>query len=47
VTRVVFALSIAMSATSWIVPPKLYGWPWLQHKSREDALVTLIAPHMC
>jgi hypothetical protein len=42
----IFALSALMSLVSSAVIARLYVWPWLQAKSRNQALVSLVAPHM-
>jgi hypothetical protein len=44
--RAVFGISILMSLLSSVVISKLYVWPWLRAKEREDALQVLVAPHM-
>lgn len=44
--RAVFGISILMSLLSSVVISKLYVWPWLRVKEREDALQVLVAPHM-
>ncbi len=44
--RAIFALSVLMSMVSSVLIAKLYAWPWLRTKDREQALVALIAPHM-
>ena len=44
--RVIFALSALMSLVSCSVIAKLYVWPWLRARARDQALVSLVAPHM-
>ena len=44
--RVIFALSALMSVVSCTVIAKLYVWPWLRARARDQALVSLVAPHM-
>jgi len=35
-----------MSLVSSVVAAKIYAWPWLQLKDRNQALSTLVAPHL-
>jgi len=42
----VFGAGILMSAISSVVIARLYAWPWLLSKEREQALATLVTPHM-
>jgi hypothetical protein len=42
----IFALSALMSLVSSAVIAWLYVWPWLLARSRNQALVSLVAPHM-
>jgi len=42
----IFALSILMSLVSSVVIARLYVWPWLRARSRDQALAALVAPHM-
>jgi len=35
-----------MSMVSCLVIAKLYAWPWLRARDRDQALVSLVAPHM-
>ncbi|HXW13445.1 MAG TPA: hypothetical protein VEN79_02960 [Terriglobia bacterium] len=44
--RVIFAFSTLMSFVSCSVIAKLYVWPWLRARARDQALVSLVAPHM-
>ncbi len=44
--RAIFGISILMSLVSSTVIAKLYVWPWLKAKQREQALTALVAPHM-
>ncbi len=44
--RAIFGLSAAMSLVSSLVAARLFLWPWLRERSREQALAGLIAPHM-
>jgi hypothetical protein len=44
--RIIFGLSALMSLASCAVIAGLYVWPWLQVRAREQALVSLVAPHM-
>lgn len=44
--RVIFAFSALMSLVSCSVIAKLYVWPWLRARARDQALVSLVAPHM-
>jgi len=44
--RLIFALSALMSFVSCSVIAKLYVWPWLGARARDQALVSLVAPHM-
>ena len=44
--RVIFAFSALMSFVSCAVIAKLYVWPWLRARDRDQALVSLVAPHM-
>jgi hypothetical protein len=44
--RAIFGISVLMSLVSSAVIAKLYVWPWLRAKDRDQALVSLVAPHM-
>ena len=44
--RLIFALSALMSFVSCSVIAKLYVWPWLRARARDQALASLVAPHM-
>lgn len=44
--RAIFGISTALSFVSSIVAAKLYVWPWLRAKRQDEALVSLVAPHM-
>jgi len=44
--RLIFALSALMSLVSYSLIAKLYVWPWLRARDRDQALVSLVAPHM-
>ncbi len=44
--RIIFAFSALMSFLSCSVIAKLYAWPWLRARARDQALVSLVAPHM-
>ena len=44
--RLIFALSALMSFVSCSVIAKLYVWPWLRARARDQGLVSLLAPHM-
>ena len=44
--RAIFGISILMSLVSSTVIAKLYVWPWLKAKQRDQALTALVAPHM-
>jgi hypothetical protein len=42
----VFGLSALLSFVSFAVIARLYAWPWLRTRSRDQALIPLVAPHM-
>src|SRR5262245_40583214 len=42
----VFGISILMSFISSILVATLFVWPWLRTMNSNDALVSLVAPHM-
>jgi hypothetical protein len=44
--RAIFGLSVLMSLVSSVVIARLYVWPWLRTRGRDQALVPLVAPHM-
>ena len=44
--RAIFGLNVLMSLISSIVAAALLVWPWLRSKSRREALLWLVAPHM-
>jgi hypothetical protein len=44
--RVIFAFNAVMSMVSCLVIAKLYVWPWLRARDREQALASLVAPNM-
>jgi hypothetical protein len=44
--QAIFGLSILMSLLSSLILAKLYVWPWLRARDREQALVPLVAPPM-
>jgi hypothetical protein len=44
--RAIFAISTALSFVSSSVAAKLYVWPWLLAKERDQALIALVTPHM-
>jgi len=44
--RVIFGFSALMSLVSCAVIAKLYVWPWLRTRARDQALASLVAPHM-
>ena len=44
--RVVFGFGALMSLVSCTVIAKLYVWPWLRTRARDQALASLVAPHM-
>jgi hypothetical protein len=44
--RAIFGFSALMSLVSSAVIAWLYAWPWLRAKRRDQALATLVAPHM-
>jgi len=45
-TRAIFGISILMSLVSSTVIARVYLWPWLKAKQRDQALAVLVAPHM-
>jgi hypothetical protein len=42
----VFGFSVLMSLISSVAAATLLVWPWLRAKSRRDALLWLVTPHM-
>jgi hypothetical protein len=44
--RLIFGLSALMSMLSGSVLAGLYVWPWLRARARDQALASLVAPHM-
>ena len=40
-----FGLSVLMSFRAFDIVTKLYFWPRLAAKRRDDALITLVVPH--
>ena len=44
--RAIFGLSALLSLVSSVVIARLYVWPWLRTRDRNQALVPLVAPHM-
>jgi hypothetical protein len=44
--RLIFGLSALMSMVSGSILAALYVWPWLRARARDQALATLVAPHM-
>jgi len=44
--RAIFGLSALLSLVSSVVIGRLYVWPWLRTRDRNQALVPLVAPHM-
>jgi len=41
-----FAISVLMSFVAFGVVTKLYLWPWLQTRRRNEALLALVVPHL-
>ena len=41
-----FAISVLMSFVAFGVVTKLYLWPWLQTRRRNEALLALVVPHV-
>src|SRR6266446_5269264 len=41
-----FAISVLMSFVAFGVVTKLYLWPWLQTRGRNEALLALVVPHL-
>jgi hypothetical protein len=44
--RLVFGIGVLLNFVSAGVIAWLYVWPWLRTRSREDALVPLVVPHV-
>ena len=44
--RLIFGFGALMSLASYSVIAKFYAWPWLRSRARDQALVSLVAPHM-
>lgn len=44
--RAIFGVSALLSFVSSVVIARLYVWPWLRTRGRNQALVPLVAPHM-
>ena len=44
--RAIFGVSALLSFVSSLVIARLYVWPWLRTRGRNQALVPLVAPHM-
>ena len=42
----IFGLSTLMSLVSSVVAAKIYVWPWLLKRERNQALAALVAPHL-
>ncbi len=45
-TRAIFGLSILMSLLSSAVAAKIFVWPWLRVREKNQALIALISPHL-
>ena len=41
-----FVISVLMSFVTFGVVTKLYLWPWLQTRGRNEALLALVVPHL-
>jgi hypothetical protein len=41
-----FVISVLMSFVAFGVVTKLYLWPWLQTRRRNEALLALVVPHL-
>ena len=44
--RLVFGIGVLLNFVSAGVIAWLYVWPWLRTRSREEALVPLVVPHL-
>jgi hypothetical protein len=44
--RAIFGLGVLMSFLSSAVIAQIYVWPWLRLRKRDQALASLVAPHM-
>jgi hypothetical protein len=44
--RIIFAVSALMGFVSSVVAARLYAWPWLETRSRRQALASPVTPHM-
>jgi hypothetical protein len=40
-----FGLSVLLSFVAFGLVTRLYIWPWLRNRAREDALLPLVVPH--
>jgi hypothetical protein len=45
-TRAIFGLSILMSLLSSVLAAKIFVWPWLRAREKNQALIALISPHL-